>query len=174
MKQVYSKKTLGVLIDDNLCWNEQIDNISKKIIEGHWYAAPCKAIVSFETLKYIYQALDIHVFIRLYRVLITTPWFGETVAKQLARVITGDTYEIRSTDILKKLNWKTLEERRKEQKLAYVAKALSNQCPENVSTMFKISNSHKYNLRRNNKMLMLSKPKTNSMKRTFGYAAAKG
>ena len=28
--QVYSKKTLGVLIDDNLCWNEQIDNISKK------------------------------------------------------------------------------------------------------------------------------------------------
>ena len=51
--------------------------------------------------------------------------------------------------------------------------ALSNQCPENVSTMFKISNSDKYNLRSNNKMLMLSKPKTNSMKRTFGYAAAK-
>jgi hypothetical protein len=75
--------------------------------------------------------------------------------------------------VLKKLNWKTLEERRKEQKLAYVAKALSNQCPENVSTMFKISNSDKYNLRSNNKMLMLSKPKTNSMKRTFGYAAAK-
>ena len=39
--------------------------------------------------------------------------------------------------------------------------------------MFKISNSDKYNLRSNNKMLMLSKPKTNSMKRTFGYAAAK-
>jgi hypothetical protein len=30
-----------------------------------------------------------------------------------------------------------------------VAKALSNQCPENVSTMFKISNSDKYNLRSN-------------------------
>ena len=54
-----------------------------------------------------------------------------------------------------------------------MAKALSNQCPENVSTTFKISNSDKYNLRSNNKMLMLSKPKTNSMKRTFGYAAAK-
>jgi hypothetical protein len=79
------------------------------------------------------------------------------------RVITGDTYEIRSTDILKKLNWKTLEERSKEQKLAYVAKALSNQCHENVSTMFKISNSDKYNLRSNNKMLMLLKPKSNLM-----------
>ena len=34
LKQVYSKKTLGVLIDDNLCWNEQIDNISKKVSKG--------------------------------------------------------------------------------------------------------------------------------------------
>jgi hypothetical protein len=96
----------------------------------------------------------------------------QRLQNRAARVITGDTYEIRSTNILKKLNWKTLEERRKEQKLAYVTKALSNQCSENVSTMFKISNSDKYNLRSNNKMLMLSKPKTNSMKRTFGYAAA--
>jgi hypothetical protein len=85
---------------------------------------------------------------------------GEGSKEKLQRVVTGDTYEIRSTDILKKLNWKTLEERRKQQKIAYVAKALSNQCPENVSTMFKISNSDKYNLRSNNKMLMLSKPKT--------------
>ena len=34
-----------------------------------------------------------------------------------ARVITGDTYEIRSFDILKKLNWKTLEERRIERSI---------------------------------------------------------
>jgi hypothetical protein len=34
LKQVYSKKTLGVLIDNNLCWNEQIDNISKKVSKG--------------------------------------------------------------------------------------------------------------------------------------------
>jgi hypothetical protein len=41
--------------------------------------------------------------------------------------------------------------------------------------MFKLSNSVRYELRSNNNKLMLSKPKTNSMKRTstFGYAAAK-
>ena len=177
LKQVYSKKTLGVLIDDNLCWNEQIDNISKKVSKGIGMLRRAKPFVSFETLKYIYQALVQPSFDYCSMV-----WgnCGEGSKEKLqrlqnraARVITGDTYEIRSTDILKKLNWKTLEERRKEQKLAYVAKALSNQCPENVSTMFKISNSDKYNLRSNNKMLILSKPKTNSMKRTFGYAAAK-
>ena len=90
-----------------------------------------------------------------------------------ARVITGDTYKIGSFDILKKLNWKTLAERRKEHKLAYVSKALTNQCPEKISSMFKISKSDRYNLRSNNKMLMLSKPKTNSRKRGFIYATAK-
>jgi hypothetical protein len=31
LKQVYSKTTLGVLIDDNLCWNDQIDKYSKNL-----------------------------------------------------------------------------------------------------------------------------------------------
>ena len=90
-----------------------------------------------------------------------------------ARVIKGDTYKTRWFDILKKLNWKTLEERR-EHRLAYVPKPLTSQCPEKDSSVLKISKSDRYNLRSNNKMLMLSKPKTNSMKRTyFGYTAAK-
>ena len=78
-------------------------------------------------------------------------------------------------DILKKLQWKTLNERRKEQQLKYVSKALTCKCPKNISDMFKLSNSVRYELRSNNNKLMLSKPKTNSMKRTctFGYAAAK-
>jgi hypothetical protein len=45
-----------------------------------------------------------------------------------ARVITGDPYEIRSIDILKKLEWKTLSERRnEEQQLKYVSKVLAYQ-----------------------------------------------
>jgi hypothetical protein len=47
------------------------------------------------------------------------------------------------------------------------------ECPENISDMFKISNTEQYELRSNNNTLMLSKPRTNSMKRPFGYAAAK-
>jgi hypothetical protein len=82
-----------------------------------------------------------------------------------ARVITGDPYEIRSIDILKKLEWKTLRERRKEQQPKYVSKALTCQCPKHISDMFKLSNSVRYELRSNNNKLMLSKPKTNSMKR---------
>ena len=140
-----------------------------------------KPFVSTETLIYIYQTLVQPNFDYCSMV-----WgnCGEALKEKLqklhnraARVITVDTYEIRTYevdtyDILKKLNWKTLEERRKEPKLAYVSKALTSQCPEKISSMFKISRSDRYNLRSNNKMLMLSKPKTNSMKRTFGYTAA--
>jgi hypothetical protein len=30
LKEVETKKTLGVLVDEHLCWDKQIDNISKK------------------------------------------------------------------------------------------------------------------------------------------------
>ena len=46
-------------------------------------------------------------------------------------------------------------------------------CPPAIASMFQITNNENYNLRSNNKMLMLSKPKTNAMKRSFSYAAAK-
>jgi hypothetical protein len=39
--------------------------------------------------------------------------------------------------------------------------------------MFTMSNSERYDLRSNNSKLVLAKPKTNSLKRTFRYAAAK-
>ena len=54
-----------------------------------------------------------------------------------------------------------------------MSKALTCQCPETISDMFKLSDSNRYELRSNKTKLMLSKPKSNSMKRTFSYAAAK-
>ena len=38
---------------------------------------------------------------------------------------------------------------------------------------FQISENIRYNLRSNNNMLMLAKPRTNAMKRSFSYKAAK-
>lgn len=31
LKRVTATNSLGVLIDENLCWDEQVDNISKKV-----------------------------------------------------------------------------------------------------------------------------------------------
>jgi hypothetical protein len=61
---------------------------------------------------------------------------GESLKEKLqklqnraARVITGDTYDIRSKDILKKMNWKNLSVKRKEKANAYVSKAITGNCP---------------------------------------------
>ena len=84
-----------------------------------------------------------------------------------ARVITGDSYDIRSKDNLNKLGWKNLKERRISQTEAYVTKALQGECPENINAMFILSNIENYQLRDNNLVLMLSKPNTNAMKRSL-------
>ncbi|CAB4041449.1 Hypothetical predicted protein, partial [Paramuricea clavata] len=34
LKEVETKKTLGVLVDEHLCWDKQIDNVSKKALKG--------------------------------------------------------------------------------------------------------------------------------------------
>ena len=80
---------------------------------------------------------------------------------------------MRSEDVLNKLELKTLEERRNAQIESYVTNALKGKCPDNINEMFKPLNRDHYQLRDNNLVLMLSKPKTNAMKRSFGYAAAK-
>ena len=64
-----------------------------------------------------------------------------------ARVITGDSYDIRSKDNLNKLGWKNLKERRISQTEAYVTKALQGKCPENINAMFILSNIENYQLR---------------------------
>ena len=34
VKQVFTTKTLGVIVDDNVMWHDQIDKLSKKIASG--------------------------------------------------------------------------------------------------------------------------------------------
>ena len=97
----------------------------------------------------------------------------QRLQNRAARVITGDSYDIRSKDILNKLGWKNLEGRRIPQTEAYVTKVLQGKFPENINEMLVPLNRENYQLRDNNLVLMLSKPNTNAMKRSFSYAAAK-
>ena len=84
----------------------------------------------------------------------------QRLQNRAARIITGDTYDVHSKDILSRSGWKNLEERRVLQTESYVTKALQIL-------------DKKYQLRNNNLVLMLSKPNTNAMKRSFSYSAAK-
>ena len=99
LKEIKTKKSLGVLIDEHLCWDKQIDNISKKLRK-----ASCKAPdVATKTLKHLYEAL-----VQPHFDYCSMVWSncGEYLRGKLqklqnraARVIIGDSYEIRSIEI---------------------------------------------------------------------------
>ena len=98
----------------------------------------------------------------------------QKLQKRAARVITGDNWEIRSKDVLNKLNWKPLNERLLFETLLFMRKTFKNEVPVLISEQFQISINDQYNLRINDTMLRPAKPKpkTNAMKRSFSYCGA--
>ena len=76
---------------------------------------------------------------------------------------------VRSKQILLKLGWKTLEERRQNLMEKYMSNIVNN-CPEIIGNLFEKCNNYDYSLRSNGNFLRLSKPNTNSMKRSFSYS----
>ena len=73
---------------------------------------------------------------------------------------------------LQKLRRKTLEKWEFEL-TKYMSKVFEGEGPEVISNLFKKCNNENYNLRSNCKLLRLSKPDTNVMKRSFSYEGAK-
>jgi hypothetical protein len=84
-------------------------------------------------------------------------------------MITGRTYETRSKDVLKELNWPPLSERLKRNKCIFMHKIKNNVMPQSVIEMFKIKENQVYQLRSNNINFSLGKPVTNFMKKSISY-----
>ena len=91
-----------------------------------------------------------------------------------ARVITGATYDIRSSDILENLNWKPLEERRNHLKSTFIYKILNGHTAPNLKEAFRFNNERDiaYYLRSRETDLALPLPKKEFGKRRFCYNGA--
>ena len=94
----------------------------------------------------------------------------QRLQNKAARIITGDSYYSSATETLSKWGWETFQCRWDEQLLSLVDKNIGRD--SNLSVFFRISNRDCYDLTSNNNTLMLPKPNTNAMKRTFGYRGA--
>ena len=57
IKRVNKSKTLGVVIDDHLTWNAQIDNITKKVSKGIGMLRRIKEYVPTSTIIKVYNAI---------------------------------------------------------------------------------------------------------------------
>ena len=96
----------------------------------------------------------------------------QKLQNRAARVITSKTYETRSCDVLKELQWQPLTERLKHKKIFFMHKIRNNKLPISTTNMFDIKTNLRYNLRSNNRDFSLDKPNTNFMKKSISYAAS--
>ena len=177
VNRVHTSKRLGVIIDDKLKWEDQIDSISKKVSRGIGAIKLIKPYVPKKCLTQVYNAL-----VQPYFDYCSLVWQNCKLELQLklqklqnraARIITGDNWEIRSKDVLNKLNWLPLNQRRLTDTLLFMRKIFKDEVPISISNQFQLSVNEQYNLRSNCTMLKLAKPRTNTLKRSFSYHAAK-
>ena len=87
--------------------------------------------------------------------------------KRATRVITGDTYDVRSTQTPDSLSWLPLEELLKQREIIMAFKIVSDRSPRYLEKLFSVSQNDNYNLRSNQTKLKLPKSKTNFLKRSF-------
>ena len=174
--RVSSTKTVGVMVDERLSWASHTDNIYKKVSSGIAGIKQIRDFISQETAVLIYISL-------------VRPWFDycdvvwdnlpATLAERLqklqnraARVITRESYEVRSESIRQRLGWANLTQSRMQHKAITVFKILSDSGPTCLKELFRQRQSQ-YGLRQNQHRLQLPKPRTNFMKRTIAYDGAK-
>jgi hypothetical protein len=176
IKRVKQAKTLGIVIDEKLLWKNQIDEITTKVSRGIGMLRRMKAYVPQETLRTVYSALIMPHFD--YCSLVwdnCSNYLLEKLQKlqnRAARVITGKSYETRSSEILKNLGWQPLLDRRKDKRALFMFKIRNNEFPKCLTSMFNTSNNKNYNLRSNELDFALPKPNTNYLKKSFSYSGA--
>ena len=105
LSRVSSTKSLGVVMDDRLNWDEHVNSIVKRISRGIAGLRAVGKFVSLNTMKILYNSLIQSLFHYC-----ATLWNNANVPQRYCfqnlqnrevRVITKSPYEIRSNDILR-------------------------------------------------------------------------
>ena len=113
LKRIKQKKILGLIIDDQLKWNEWNNEQCKTISKGIALLRNAKDFVSQEVLVTIYNSLVLPYF--NYR---STVWHDNNsshinnlfkLQKRAAQIITNSDYSIRSTQIFETLQWQPIK-----------------------------------------------------------------
>ena len=176
IRRVDHTKSLGLIIDDRLSWNFQIDELCKRVSCAIGALKRLRPFVSEATAIQIYRALVLPYFDYCSAV-----WDGlcnrladkvQKLQNRAARVILKAKYDTSSSILRNRLSWDTLAIRRKKQKAVLMYKCLNGLVPNYLQNLF----THRctsYNLRNQEYKITLPKPRTDFLKRSFSYSGAK-
>ena len=174
INQTNQSKSLGLIIDD-LSWKAHIHEISRKVSSGIGALKRVRRFVSMHTAIKIYKGLTEPHFDYC-----STVWDGLTqqlsekvqkLQNRAIRVITKSGYDTSSRFLLNSLGWDNLSVRRVKQKANLMYKCINNLAPAYLCNLF-APRSPSYYFRNAKKKLMLPKPRTDYLKRSFSYSGA--
>ena len=95
----------------------------------------------------------------------------QKLQNRAARVIAERSYETPSSNLLQELNWHKLNINRKKHKAILIYKTLNGNMPHYLQEIFTPQVSF-YDLRNMENKLFVPKPRTEYLKRSFGYCGA--
>ena len=176
IKRVESTKSLGIIIDEQLKWEEHNSKQCKTISARIGMLRRARDFVTQDVLITMYNSLVFPHFTYC-----STVWHGfradhinklYKLQKRAARVITGSSYDIRSTNIFETLNWRPIKDNLDERDLVMIFKALKGLVPDYLMQTINLNENGNYQLRSNNRNIYLPKPKTNFLKHSFPYRGA--
>ena len=160
--RVEHAKSLGLIIDDRRSWSNHIKEICRKISSAIGALRRIRSLISQSTAVEIYNALiQPHfdycapVWDRLSSYLCEKP---QKLQNRAARVILQANCEVNSSLLLETLKWYQLSLRRRKQKAIMMFKSLNGLAPVYLHDSFR--------------KLNLPKPRTDYLKRSFGYSGA--
>jgi len=170
---------LAAQIDENLTWGSHIEYTKKKISCGLATLKRVKPFVKRDCLINIYKAI-----IEPYFNYCCLVWdsIGDTLSDKMQKmqnraacIISGAPYDcVRTKDMFESLGWKTLKEKRLEQKAIMAYKIVNNQVPSYLSDLFENNIGKEiYNLRCSSTDLKLPRARTDVYKNGFVFTTAK-
>ena len=178
LKRVQITKCLGVQMDENLTWEKHAEHIIQKVACNISILRKVAPILSLDNKIAIYRSI-----IEPYFNYCCLVWDGlsETLSNKLqrlqnraARVITGLSYTVRSTEIRKQLGWSSLSEMRSQQKTVMMYKIVNDLAPSYMADMFTSQyGSQVYSLRNSTFNFEIPNARTEPYRNSFAFTGAK-
>ena len=178
LKRSQCSKSLGLLIDENLTWEDHVDALSKKIASVVGAKKRSSHCLSPTALQDVYYGL-----LQSHFDYCSMVWgnSGETLCEKLqrlqnraARVLTNSNYDADASILSNDLGWQNLETQRQIQKAVMVYKSVNCLAPDYMSSKLILCRSffNSYNLGDSENKLAVPLPRTSYYRTSVCYSGA--
>ena len=176
LERVNQCKYLGVIIDSNLTWNQQIDSVRLKAVRNLHLLRRARYFIDKPTALTLY-----HTLLQSHFDYCCTIWMNghithlrrlQIIQNRALRIVMQVDNRFNRKTLYNTLKTDCLFDRWKKQALLLIYKLLNNLLPQSLCSRIQRRESS-YNIRNYDTVISLPKPKTNYLKNSALYSASK-